>query len=143
MRYLSQKPEETRKIAALFSRRLRGGEIVLFKGGLGCGKTTFMKGVARFLGVRKTIQSPTFVIVKIYPLQPNQLCPQLTQLVHVDAYRLKSRHELVELGVVEWLGRPETVTFVENPGKLFASFHPVKTITIKILSDQKRSLTFN
>src|SRR5437763_14480690 len=83
---------------------LSGGDVVVLTGDLGAGKTTFVKGAARALGVTDPVVSPTFTIVRRY---------RGTRTVqHVDVYRLDSMQEVIDLGVEE-LFDPDGVTFVE------------------------------
>ena len=70
---------EMQSLGEQIGKRLQAGDVVLLRGELGAGKTTFTQGVGRALGIEE-ITSPTFVIAKIYP--------SATPLVHVDAYRL-------------------------------------------------------
>ncbi len=70
--------EELIKLAFDFSSFLKGNEIIFLKGELGAGKTTFVKGVAKYLKIKDPITSPTFNIIKEYE---NKLC-------HIDAYRV-------------------------------------------------------
>lgn len=65
-------------LAKEFSKSLKPGNIIVLKGELGAGKTTFVKGIAKGLGIEKNISSPTFNIIKEYD---NILC-------HIDAYRV-------------------------------------------------------
>jgi tRNA threonylcarbamoyladenosine biosynthesis protein TsaE len=83
--------------------------IIGLTGELGAGKTTFVKGVARALGVRETVTSPTFVIMKIYKLvrQPWR------HLIHVDVYRLESAEELRALGWDEIASDPANIILIE------------------------------
>ena len=85
--------------------------IVGLYGDLGSGKTTFVKGIAKVFGLEKTITSPTFVIEKIYKLK-NQVCDNL---IHIDAYRLKSGDELLNLGWKEISKNPKNIIFIEWP----------------------------
>jgi len=85
--------------------------IVRLSGELGAGKTTFTQAAAKALGVEETVNSPTFVIEKIYALQ-NQ---KWQRLVHIDAYRLKSAHELRALGWDEIIADPTTLIIIEWP----------------------------
>jgi len=101
-------PEETQKIAAKLGEKLKPGDVVLLFGDLGAGKTTFVQGLARGLGVPEDyyVQSPTFALINEYPGR--------VPLYHVDLYRLAPEdvydlglEELVEKGVVviEWSER--------------------------------------
>jgi len=74
-------------------RELRAGDVVLLAGGLGAGKTTFVKGLARGLDVEEVVTSPAFVLVRSYEGR--------LPLVHLDVYRLDRLQEVVDLGVAE------------------------------------------
>src|SRR3989338_1544300 len=74
--------------------------VVALSGDLGAGKTTFAQAVAKSLGVEETVNSPTFVIQKVYALSDQQW----GRLIHIDAYRLKSADELRALGWDEMVG---------------------------------------
>lgn len=97
-------PAETEAAGEELGRRLRKGDLVLLRGELGAGKTTFVRGVARGCGSVAAVASPTFQLVRIYPGR--------LQLAHVDLYRLEKGDELRDLGlddlldagavVVEW-----------------------------------------
>jgi tRNA threonylcarbamoyladenosine biosynthesis protein TsaE len=76
-------------------RRLRPGDLVLLKGELGAGKTTFVRGMARGVGSAALVASPTFQLVRIYPGR--------VQLAHVDLYRLEKDDEVRDVGLDELL----------------------------------------
>lgn len=86
---------ETEAAGEELGRRLRRGDLVLLKGELGAGKTTFVRGIARGTGSAALVASPTFQLVRIYPGQ--------LQLAHVDLYRLEKAGELSDLGLEELL----------------------------------------
>jgi tRNA threonylcarbamoyladenosine biosynthesis protein TsaE len=88
-------PEETEAAGEGLGRRLRLGDLVLLKGELGAGKTTFVRGIARGLGSAALVASPTFQLVRIYPGR--------LQLAHVDLYRLEKGDDLRDLGLDELL----------------------------------------
>jgi tRNA threonylcarbamoyladenosine biosynthesis protein TsaE len=87
--------EETESAGEELGRRLRKGDLVLLKGELGAGKTTFVRGVARGTGSDAPVASPTFQLVRVYPGR--------VQLAHVDLYRLEKADELRDLGLDELL----------------------------------------
>ena len=88
-------PEETESVAAALAGVLRRGDLVVLSGELGAGKTTFVKGVARALGVVEPVTSPTFTIVQEYDAR--------VPIAHVDVYRLRRMQELHDLGFEELL----------------------------------------
>ncbi|HUS80134.1 MAG TPA: tRNA (adenosine(37)-N6)-threonylcarbamoyltransferase complex ATPase subunit type 1 TsaE [Armatimonadota bacterium] len=95
--------DDTRALAAAVARLLRPGDLVALTGPLGAGKTCFVQGLARGLGVRGPVTSPTFVVIRLHS-GPTPLC-------HVDAYRLRDGQELIELGLDDLL--EEAVVAVE------------------------------
>ena len=92
---VTRSPEETEAAGARLAGRLRSGDLVLLQGPLGAGKTTFVRGLARGLGSRAHVMSPTFQLVRIYegPLQ----------LAHVDLYRLEAGAGVADLGLEQLL----------------------------------------
>ncbi len=88
-------PEETEAAGDELGRRLRPGDLVLLRGELGAGKTTFVRGIARGIGSAALVASPTFQLVRIYPGR--------VQLAHVDLYRLEQGDDLRDLGLDELL----------------------------------------
>lgn len=84
--------------------------VIALSGDLGVGKTTAVQYVAQKLGVDEQIQSPTFVIKKIYPLQRGRF----TQLMHTDAYRLENQ-SVEPLRFQDDFDNPQTISFVEWP----------------------------
>lgn len=85
--------------------------LVALSGALGAGKTTFAQAVARALDVEETVNSPTFVIEKIYAL----LNQKWQHLIHIDAYRLKSAEELRALGWNDLIADPKNLIVIEWP----------------------------
>ena len=99
-----------RKISA---RELKGSEIIGLVGDLGAGKTVFAKGLANGLGIKKTVASPTFVIMKVYEIKNQK--SKIKNLIHIDAYRLKSEADIMAIGADEYFGRKNTITVIEWP----------------------------
>ena len=88
--------EETVALGASFAAGLRPGDVVALFGTLGAGKTHFIKGICRGLGVEGHVTSPTFTIV-------NQYRGAAGSVYHFDFYRMKSQSELREIGFEEYL----------------------------------------
>lgn len=125
--------EETTQIAEKLALLLKPGDVITLEGDLGSGKTTFTKGIAIGLGVKRTVNSPTYTIVKEYEGE--------LPLYHMDVYRLESSDEDIGfdeyfngngISVVEW------AHFIEE-------FLPVEHLNIKIsqLNNHSRLLEFS
>jgi tRNA threonylcarbamoyladenosine biosynthesis protein TsaE len=100
---------ETEGLGAELASTLVPGDVVLLDGELGAGKTTFVRGAARALGVSDPVTSPTFTIGQRYPA-----APPVAYVSHVDLYRLASlRDEDPDL-LADYIGA-DTITFVEWP----------------------------
>ena len=97
MEYLSHSVEETEAIGEQLGRSLDRGSVVAYQGGLGMGKTAFTRGLARGLGCRSRVTSPTFTIVNEYNGP--------TPLFHFDMYRLESEDALFDIGWEDYLAR--------------------------------------
>ena len=96
------------KFAQRFAKTLNPGTILVLTGDLGSGKTTFVKGLAIGLGVEEHVTSPTFLIMKSYPLPAGS-----TTLYHVDGYRIRDAQELLDLGFDEILEDPRAIVAFE------------------------------
>lgn len=92
--FVCKTPEETQALAAVIGAAVRGGEVIEFNSDLGGGKTCFVKGLARGMGVTSIVQSPTFVISQVHKAAGGR------ELHHFDFYRLDDpgimRAELAE-----------------------------------------------
>ena len=98
MEYVTNSPRETEDTGAALAERLEPGTVVAFTGDLGAGKTAFVRGLARGLGIRERVTSPTFTIVNEY--EGGRL-----PLFHFDMYRLGSADELFDIGWEDYLAR--------------------------------------
>lgn len=98
MQIISNSVEETERIASKFAADLPGGSIVAFTGDLGAGKTAFVRGMARGLGIQERVTSPTFTIV-------NEYNDGSRPLFHFDLYRLNGADELFDIGWEDYLSR--------------------------------------
>ena len=98
MEYCSNSVAETESLGEELARRLEPGAVVAFSGDLGAGKTAFVRGMARGLGIGERVTSPTFTIV-------NEYDGGRLPLFHFDMYRLGSADELYDIGWEDYLVR--------------------------------------
>lgn len=141
MEYLSSSNEKTREIGKNIASTLQGGNIVLLYGEMGAGKTTLTKGIAEGLGVHDDITSPTFTLMSVYKSSIPDA--KIKQVVHIDTYRLETAQELLDIGVEDYLGSPDTVTIIEWPEKIESLLvgKQVKKIFLEHLEEDKRKIT--
>ncbi len=103
---------------------------MLLSGDLGAGKTSLIKGIAVGLGIKQKITSPTFTLMNVYEIGNKKL--EIKKLIHIDTYRLKDEKELLEIGVEDYLGRPDTICAIEWPEKISGLLKNRKTIKINL-----------
>lgn len=127
MNKLSLSEKETIKIAMNFAQSLKGGDVLALTGDLGAGKTIFAKGIAAAFGVKETVNSPTFVIMKNYKASRGLV----KELVHIDAYRLENENDIKAIGALDYFGRSGAVVLVEWPERV-KDILPKKTKWVKI-----------
>jgi tRNA threonylcarbamoyladenosine biosynthesis protein TsaE len=92
--------DQTRSVAAAMARQCLPGDVLLLAGDLGAGKTTFAQGFAQALGITEPVTSPTFALVRQYPV-PGSDVRQLHTLFHADVFRLGHLQEIADLGLGE------------------------------------------
>jgi tRNA threonylcarbamoyladenosine biosynthesis protein TsaE len=130
---IGDSPEATRHAGERLGERLHAGQVVAVIGELGAGKTCFVQGLMRGLGVRAEVTSPTFVLVNQYRGR--------VPVHHVDAYRTDTLTELLDLGLDEmWSG--EGVTVIEWADKLLPLL-PADAVTVRIggVGDEPREIS--
>jgi len=114
--------------------------LIGLKGNLGAGKTTFVQKCAHALGIIGHITSPTFVILKKYPIQKSDF--PFDTLMHIDAYRLEGGKELIPLGIQEELENPKNLILLEWPERV-EDVLPKKyqTVSFEVAGDDIRDIT--
>ncbi len=119
MRKISKNIKETILIAKIFLNKILksknqqyGALVVGLSGELGSGKTVFVQSVAKHLGIKNKVSSPTFVILKKYSLKKSK---NYNFLFHIDAYRLKCEKELLHLGWEKIVNDKNNLIFIEWP----------------------------
>jgi tRNA threonylcarbamoyladenosine biosynthesis protein TsaE len=135
---ISRSEQETEEIGQKFAKKLKGGEILALSGNLGAGKTCFSRGLAHGLGVKGMVNSPTFNILKVYEIRRGKI----KRFVHIDAYRLQSEADLVNIGFYEYLDQ-ETVISLEWPENIPGLLPKrSKVISIRALGEDVREIIF-
>ena len=119
----SSSPDETRILGAALAPVLLPGDVISLSGDLGAGKTVFVQGLARALGVETAVTSPTFTLIHEYRGR--------YPIVHLDIYRLDSYQEVLDLGYEELLN-PDAVLVVEW-GDAVAPLLPRRYLGVEIL----------
>lgn len=113
MHFISSSPLTTQKIAKLCAQEVlrspsrKHAFIIGLQGELGAGKTTFIKGFAKALGVKGRVTSPTFLILRTFPIPLKK-----KKLLHIDAYRIKPR-DLIALGIRSLIEDPQNIIVIE------------------------------
>jgi len=118
--------EETREVGEAIASLLRARDAVVLTGELGAGKTTFVQGVARGLGIEEPVSSPTFTLVKEYS--------GILDVAHVDVYRLDRIQDVVDLGLEE-LGGGDDVLLVEW-GDTIEELLPDERLRIELMTGE-------
>ena len=131
IRIKSNNQDATIKLGQTIGKLLHRGGLLALKGNLGSGKTTFIKGLARGLGIKEKITSPTFVLFKIY----NTKKPGVKKLIHADCYRI-SASELKHTGIMDWLDDPGALIAIEWSEKL--KHLPKNTLVIQFKYGRKQ-----
>ena len=133
MEFLTNSPEETEKVGAALGKILTPGTVLAYRGDLGAGKTAFTRGLARGLGIRGPVTSPTYTIVQEY------LDGRLP-LFHFDMYRLHSSEELFDIGWEDYLLRGG-VCAVEWSENVMDALEEPLVVRICRLGDTRRKIT--
>ncbi len=133
MEFITHSPEETEKIGEALAKSLQPGTILAYRGDLGAGKTAFTRGLARGLGCKETVTSPTYTIV-------NEYLGGRLPLFHFDMYRLASSDDLWDIGWEDYLER-EGVCAVEWSENVQDAMEDAITVTIEKLGETTRQIT--
>ncbi|MBI2028289.1 MAG: tRNA (adenosine(37)-N6)-threonylcarbamoyltransferase complex ATPase subunit type 1 TsaE [Candidatus Levybacteria bacterium] len=130
MLFITKSSEETRELGKELAksiqkapRRRLGALILALYGELGSGKTTFVQGMAKGLGIERRIISPTFVIIRSYKVD-------IKHFYHIDLYRIDGKESIKDLGIEEIINNPENIVAIEWAEKMI-SFLPKSRIDIK------------
>ena len=127
----TQSVEETQKVAYAIGKWVKSGMILTLEGDLGAGKTTFTKGLAKGLDIKRNVNSPTFTIIKEYQGR--------LPLYHMDVYRLENGAD--EIGLDDYL-YGEGVCVIEW-ASMIEDLLPNERLDIKIFRDESLSVVLN
>ena len=133
MQFITNSPADTKAVGAALSRVLSPGTVIAYRGDLGAGKTAFTRGLARGLGYREPVTSPTYTIV-------NEYLGGRLPLFHFDMYRLHSSDDLWDIGWEDYLDRGG-VCAVEWSENVDDAMENAVYITIEKLGEESRRIT--
>lgn len=142
--FRTKTPKETQKSGELLAKvlisssLLSRARVVCLNGDLGGGKTTFLQGFARGLGIKEKILSPTFVILKRFRIKRGGF----KNFYHMDCYRLEGNQDLAVLGFKEILGNPENIVAIEWADRIKSALPKDRiTLDFDFLSNKERRIT--
>ena len=133
MEFLTYSPEQTEKVGAALGKILPAGTVLAYRGDLGAGKTAFTRGLARGLGCREQVTSPTYTIV-------NEYLGGRLPLFHFDMYRLGSSDDLWDIGWEDYLERGG-ICAVEWSENVEDALEDAMSVTIEKLGEDSRRIT--
>lgn len=136
--YISKSVEETLAFSERFSKELKPGDVIAFSGDLGAGKTVFVKGIAKGLGLSDVneVKSPTFAIMHIYDAK--------YPIYHYDLYRLETDEQLEAIGFDEFLDDPKAVCCIEWSERAKAVLpQPNYLVHLEWISENERKIEIN
>ena len=131
--FISHSQLDTEEVGRKLAEKLPGGSVVAMYGDLGAGKTAFVRGMAKGMGLSCRVSSPTFTIVNEYLGE--------RELIHFDMYRLSSADELFDIGWEDYLSRGAVCAVEWSEKVQDAFFGDEITVRIEKLSDTERKIT--
>jgi len=132
--YISTSAEETKRLGRELAQELKPGDCLVLIGELGAGKTTLVQGIAEGLDVKESVISPSFVLVREYKGR--------IPLYHVDAYRIRSPQELLEIGLDDYV-LSEGIVAIEWGDKVKKILPGCIEIKIEIVAECQRIIKIN
>ncbi len=132
--------DETRKVGYDIASKMTGGEVICLYGDLGAGKTVFSGGFINYFLPEKRVVSPTFIIVRHYSVKKDAV----TNIYHIDLYRMNSPLEIEGIGLSEFMNKPENIVIIEWAERLFDKKPKVRTdLSFEIIDENKRRILHN
>jgi len=113
--YLTTSPFQTQKLGEILAKEIlktkleKRALVIGLEGDLGGGKTTFLQGFARGLGIKEKILSPTFIIFRRFKIKDLKF----KNFYHIDCYRIEKSKEILDLGFQEIISNPKNIVTVE------------------------------
>jgi tRNA threonylcarbamoyladenosine biosynthesis protein TsaE len=138
MEFLSHSPAETEALGESWGRSAQSGLVLALSGDLGAGKTQLVKGLARGLGVKTRVHSPTFTLV-------NEYGGGRLKLFHLDLYRLETPTQIISAGIEEFL-TTDGVAVIEWAERMADGRWPMadlKKVKIEILGESERKIIYD
>ncbi len=136
--FISHSPADTESLGEQFGRAAQAGLVIALSGDLGAGKTQFVRGLARGLGISSRVHSPTFTLV-------NEYGGGRLKLFHLDLYRLETAEQILSVGIEEYLS-PDGVSVVEWAERMANLQFPIanfKTVKIEIFGETDRKIIYD
>ena len=131
--WMTETAAETEAVGKEIAALLTGGTVLAMYGDLGAGKTAFVRGMARGMGLDARVSSPTFTIVNEYLGE--------RELIHFDMYRLNDADELFDIGWEDYLNRGAVCAVEWSENVQDAFFGDEITVRIEKLGDARREIT--
>jgi tRNA threonylcarbamoyladenosine biosynthesis protein TsaE len=133
---------ETQSEGIKLAGKLNQGGVVSLYGNLGSGKTTFVQGLAKGLGIKQKIISPTFIIVRKYNVSIKNKVSSIKYFYHIDLYRIEDEKDIEGLGLKEILNDPENIVAIEWPEKIEKILPKDRTdIHFEYIGNNQRQIT--
>ena len=131
-RFLSESEESTREFAEKYAATLKPYDVVILDGEMGAGKTAFVKGLAKGLGIKEEVTSPTYAYMNDYD---GRLC-------HYDCYRIESAEQAERMGLADYfdMGGICVIEWAQNIAPLLPE--NCKRVTIKKLGGNAREIGY-
>jgi len=135
---ISHSPADTEKLGVEIGRVAKHGLVIALSGELGAGKTQFVRGLARGLGISGRVHSPTFTLV-------NEYGGGRLKLFHLDLYRLETAEQILSAGIEEYL-KPDGVAVIEWAERIADCRLPIadlKNVRIEVLNERERKIIYD